>query len=79
MNQSVPVTSALTVLAAGSDFLLTDELARFLRCASQTIRKAYSATGHYLGIRPLKLGSRLLWPIKEVVRVTSDHHHGAEA
>jgi hypothetical protein len=72
MNQSVPMPSVLAELAAVTDFLVTDELARFLRCASQTIRKAYSATGHYLGIRPLKLGNRLLWPIKEVTRLLTE-------
>jgi hypothetical protein len=79
MKRSVPVTSALTELAAVSDFLLTKELARFLRCKSQTIYKAYSEAGHYLGIRPLKLGSRNLWRIKDVLRVLDEEPQGTPA
>jgi hypothetical protein len=69
MNQSVPMPSPLAELAAVTDFLLTDELAHYLRCKAQTIRKAYSSTGNYLGIRPVKPGSRLLWPLTEVTRM----------
>jgi hypothetical protein len=69
MTQSVPIPSALAELAGVTDFLLTEELARYLRCADQTIRKAYSATGNYRGIRPVKPGGRLLWPITEVARM----------
>ena len=57
------------IAAEGTDHLVTNELASYLRCASQTIRKAYSLTGHYLGVRPLKLGNRLLWPINDVAQL----------
>jgi hypothetical protein len=69
MTYAVPMPPTLAEIAAGTDHLVTEELARLLRRASQTIRKAYSQTGHYLGIRPVKLGNRLLWPIKEVSTV----------
>jgi len=70
MQNTVLLSSALARIAAeGTDHLVTNELASYLRCASQTIRKAYSLTGHYLGIRPLKLGNRLLWPINEVAQL----------
>lgn len=69
MNQSVPMYPALAELARVTDFLQTEELARYLGCKTQTIFKAHSATGSYLGIRPVKPGNRLLWPITELVRV----------
>jgi hypothetical protein len=70
MYQAAPLPTTLANLAAVTDFLQTKELAIYLRCAAQTIFKAYSATGNYLGIRPVKLSNRsLLWPIKDVARV----------
>jgi hypothetical protein len=42
----------------------TDELAAILAVDPQSIRKRYSQTGSYHGVRPTKLPSRrLLWPI----------------
>lgn len=72
MNQSVPTTSPFAELATVTDFPVTEELASYLRRAAKTIRKAYSSTGHYLGIRPVKPAGRLLWPIKDVVRVLAE-------
>jgi hypothetical protein len=67
MTYAAPMPSTLAEIAAKTDHLVTEELAQILRRASQTIRKAYSQTGHYLGIHPVKLGNRLLWPIKDVI------------
>lgn len=69
MNHAAPMSPALATIAAKTDYLRTEELANILCRASQTIRKAYCLTGHYLSIRPVKLGNRLLWPIKEVAKV----------
>jgi hypothetical protein len=67
MKNSVLLPPTLARLAAlGFDHLVTSELAQQLRCATQTIRKAYSTNGNYLGIRPLKVGGKLLWPIADV-------------
>lgn len=69
MNHAVPMSPLLAEIAARTDHLVTEELALVLRRASQTIRKAYSQTGHYFGIRPVKIGNRLLWPAKDVAEV----------
>jgi hypothetical protein len=66
MYSTIPPHSILAKIAITSDHLVTEELARVLHRATQTLRKAYSTTGHYLGIRPKKVGNRLLWPIDEV-------------
>ncbi|WP_446332868.1 hypothetical protein [Burkholderia pseudomallei] len=43
--------------------LTTKQLAALLNVKEQTVRKAYSAKGHYCGLKPLKLPNRfLLWP-----------------
>lgn len=48
----------------------TDELAAILAVDPQSIRKRYSQTGSYHGIRPTKLPSRrLLWPVNAVKRL----------
>lgn len=69
MNYAVPLPPTLVAIAANTDYLRTEELANILCRASQTVRKAYCLTGNYLNIRPVKLGNRLLWPIKEVAKV----------
>jgi hypothetical protein len=46
--------------------LTTEEVAAAARAAPQTVRKNHSQAGHYLGIRPIKSGRRLLWPADEV-------------
>ena len=43
--------------------LITKELAARLRVEPQTVRKQYSKTGSYCGLRPMQLPNRrLLWP-----------------
>jgi hypothetical protein len=50
--------------------LSTDEFAATLAVASQSVRKRYSETGSYHGVRPVKLPNRrLLWPAEEVRRL----------
>ncbi|GAB6848193.1 hypothetical protein [Paraburkholderia kururiensis] len=45
----------------------TEELAAILAVEPQTIRKRYSETGTYHGIKPTKLPSRrLLWPVEAI-------------
>ena len=46
-----------------TEFLSTDELAEMMGVRPQTVRSAYCAKGHYLGLMPQKLPNRLLrWP-----------------
>lgn len=57
-------------LPANRAQLSTDEFAATLAVASQSVRKRYSETGSYHGVRPVKLPSRrLLWPAEEVKRL----------
>lgn len=59
----------LARIASGRDFLNTAEFARALGRSGQTARKNLSLTGHAWGIRPHKVGGRLLWPVAEVAKV----------
>lgn len=64
MTASTP--PALAEIAAGRDHIQTAEFARAASRASQTIRKNYCLTGECFGIRPVKFGNRLLWPVAEI-------------
>lgn len=47
--------------------LTTNQLARALDMAAQSIRKRHCQTGSYFGVRPVKLrNGRLVWPLDSV-------------
>ncbi|VWC75940.1 putative DNA-binding protein [Burkholderia aenigmatica] len=50
-------------------YLSTEEAAAFLCRRPQTLRKAYSLTGTFLGVRPKKVGRRLLWSRQALMNV----------
>ena len=66
MAMRTEIPEALATVAAGRDHILTAEFARAANRASQTIRKNYCLTGECFGIRPIKFGNRLLWPVAEI-------------
>ncbi len=65
MAQSNSIPSTLAKIASGRDHIKTNEFARAVNRASQTVRKSYCLTGECFGIRPVKFGNRLLWPVAE--------------
>lgn len=65
-NTTTLLSSALAAVANGSEFILTAELARLVRCAKQTIRKNLCNKGHFFGLTPVKLGGRNRWRVKDV-------------
>lgn len=66
MTISVEIQPALVAIAAGRDHINTGEFAHATDRANQTIRKNYCLTGECFGIRPVKFGNRLLWPVAQV-------------
>ncbi len=62
VNQS----AELARIAQGRDHFQTGEFAKAICKAAQTIRKNYCLTGEAYGIRPVKVGNRLLWPVQEI-------------
>jgi hypothetical protein len=58
--------AALAQIAAGRDHINTSEFGRAIDRADQTIRKNYCYTGHCFGIRPVKFGNKLLWPVSAI-------------
>jgi hypothetical protein len=66
MQRTHTLPAALAEIAAGRDHIRTDEFAKAANRASQTIRKNYCLDGECFGIRPVKVGNRLLWPVTQV-------------
>lgn len=66
VQPSTVIPSNLAKIADGRDHIQTAEFARAANRASQTIRKNYCLTGECFGIRPVKFGNRLLWPVAEI-------------
>jgi hypothetical protein len=66
MQSNQSLTPALAAIAAGRDHIRTEEFAKAANRASQTIRKNYCLDGECFGIRPVKVGNRLLWPVSQV-------------
>jgi len=72
MRNDPTMPSALAAIAAGRDHIQTAEFARATNRASQTIRKNYCLTGECFGIRPVKFGNRLLWPVEKIAFLLSE-------
>jgi hypothetical protein len=53
-------------------FMTTIEFAAQVCRSDQTIRKLHSQTGEAFGVRPIKVGRLLLWPVADVQRVLTD-------
>lgn len=70
MNQpSQEITNlppGLSAIAGNRDLITTPEIATIFNVASQTVRKNYSLTGEAYGIRPTKIGNRLLWSVAKI-------------
>jgi len=56
----------LSAIAGNRDLVNTSEFAQVFNVASQTVRKNYSLTGEAYGIRPIKIGNRLLWSVAQI-------------
>jgi hypothetical protein len=66
-NQEVNnLPPGLSAIAGNRDLITTPEVAQVFNVASQTIRKNYCLTGEAYGIRPTKIGNRLLWSVAQI-------------
>ena len=62
-------TTALSKVAENRDLISTHEYGTLIDKASQTIRKNYCLTGEAFGLRPIKIGNRLMWRVDDVARL----------
>jgi hypothetical protein len=56
---------ALLAIATARDHIQNSDFGLVLRRASQTVRKNYITT-ECRGVRLIKVGNRLLWPVSEI-------------
>ncbi len=63
---TILLPTALAEIAAGRDHITTAEFARATSKAPQTVRKNYCLSGECFGIRPVKVGNNLLWPVARI-------------
>jgi hypothetical protein len=71
MAMRTEIPEALAAMAAGRDHINTAEFARATNKAPQTVRKNFCLTGLCYGIRPIKVGNALLWPVAPIAELLS--------
>ncbi len=62
----------LSIIAGTRDLITTPEFARLFNVQPQTIHKNYSLKGEVYGIRPTKIGNRLLWSVTKIAAKLQD-------
>jgi len=65
-NQVSSLPPGLSAIAGNRDLITTPEFAQVFNVASQTVRKNFSLTGYAYGIKPTKIGNRLLWSVAQI-------------
>jgi hypothetical protein len=65
------IPPALAAVAQGRDHIKTAEFAHAMSRAKQTVLKNHSLTGECFGIRPVKQGKFLLWPVAGIAALLS--------
>ncbi len=63
------IPPALAAVAQGRDHIKTNEFAHAMCRATQTVRKNHCLTGECFGIRPIKRGKLLLWPVAAIAQI----------
>ena len=65
-NSTAQLPQGLLGVAGSRDLITTPEFAQVFNVKPQTVRKNYCLTGEAYGIRPTKIGNRLLWSVARV-------------
>lgn len=69
MRVETTMPPGLAAVANGRDHIRTAEMARAFSAANQTVRKHHSQHGDFYGVKPVKVGKQLLWPVAEIAAV----------
>lgn len=65
-NSTTQIPQGLLAVAGSRDLITTPEFAKVFNVQPQTVRKNYCLTGEAYGVRPTKIGNRLLWSVARV-------------
>ena len=66
MNEITNLPRGLATVAGNRDLITTPEFAQVFNVNSQTVRKNYCLTGEAYGLKPTKIGNRLLWSVAQI-------------
>jgi hypothetical protein len=69
MKTFTEIPDGLALIAQNRDNILTHEVALATNTATQTIRKHLCQTGSFHGIKPIKIGGKLQFPVGEVAKL----------
>jgi len=69
LHARTAIPPALAEVAQGRDYIKTEEFAHAMSRAVATVHKNHCLTGECFGIRPIKRGKLLLWPVAAVAQV----------
>jgi hypothetical protein len=72
MQNNQQLLPVLEEISKGRDFIKTSEFARLFSKGAQTPRKNYHLRGECFGIRPVKVGGHLLWPVAAIASLLSE-------
>jgi hypothetical protein len=67
-NEKYKIPQGLAAVAGNRDLITTTEFAQVFNVSSQTIRKLYCINKEAYGIKPTKIGSRLLWSVAKIAQ-----------
>lgn len=72
MNQLTNLPRGLSAVAGNRDLINTTEFAKVFNVQPQTVRKNYSIKGEVYGLKPIKIGNRLLWSVQQIAKKLKD-------
>lgn len=59
----------LAAISQGRDFLKTSEFGHIIRLSNSGVRWNYKRTGSVCGVKPVQMGTRLLWPVSQIAEM----------
>ena len=69
MKSTHDIPEGLASIANGRDNILTHEVGLVTNTATQTIRRHLCHSGSFHGIKPIKIGGKLQFPIREIAKL----------
>lgn len=74
MKSTHDIPEGLASIANGRDNILTHEVGLVTNTATQTIRRHLCHTGSFHGIKPIKIGGKLQFPVREIAKLIRGNH-----
>jgi hypothetical protein len=74
MKSTHDIPEGLATIAKGRDNILTHEVGLVTNTATQTIRRHLCHSGSFHGIKPIKIGGKLQFPVREIAKLIRGNH-----